>query len=203
MQRIFTLDESQLREAPQVFVADHVPNRAPEEDFELVVGRRQLAAIAFLALVVVAVCSGGSYLAGKVTSSQPISTPEESPQPVIKLEEASTPLPALPTAPVLQATIVRPPVAPAAKPVAEAPLFASPVPRAIYIQVGAVEKGVAIVIAEGLRQHALDAFVARGPDEKVFRVLIGPFPDAEGYQKAQRVVDQIGLASFARRYQPQ
>jgi cell division septation protein DedD len=203
MQRIFALDEPHFREAPQVFVADHAPDDAPEDEFELVVGRRQLAAMAFLALVVVAVCSGSSYLAGKVMSSQAIPAREESIQPVIKLEEASTPLPALPAAPMIQATIVRAPVAPAAKPVAETPLFASPVPRAIYIQVGAVEKGVAIVIAEGLRQHALSAFVARGPDDKVFRVLIGPFPDAEGYQKAQRVVDQIGLASFARRYQSQ
>jgi cell division septation protein DedD len=88
-------------------------------------------------------------------------------------------------------------------PAAEVPLFASPVPQAIYIQVGAVEKGVATVIAEGLRKHALDSFVAPGPTEKTFRVLIGPFPNAEAYQKAQNVVDQIGLASFARRYQAQ
>jgi cell division protein FtsN len=49
----------------------------------------------------------------------------------------------------------------------------------------------------------LDSFVAPGPTEKTFRVLIGPFPNAEAYQKAQNVVDQIGLASFARRYQAQ
>jgi cell division septation protein DedD len=83
------------------------------------------------------------------------------------------------------------------------PLFSSTVSQAIYIQVGAVEKGVATVIAEGLRKHALDSFVAPGPSEKTFRVLIGPFPNAEAYQKAQNVVDQIGLASFARRYQAQ
>jgi cell division septation protein DedD len=89
------------------------------------------------------------------------------------------------------------------KPAAELPLFSSTVSQAIYIQVGAVEKGVATVIAEGLRKHALDSFVAPGPTEKTFRVLIGPFPNAEAYQKAQNVVDQIGLASFARRYQAQ
>jgi len=86
---------------------------------------------------------------------------------------------------------------------ADAPLFASPVAQAIYIQVGAVDKGVATVLAEGLRKHALDSFVAPGPSDKTFRVLIGPFPDAAAYQKAQAVVDRLGLASFARRYQAQ
>jgi len=185
MQRIFALDEPQ----PQMAAAS--PESGPEEEFELVMGRRQIAAITFLALVLVAVCSGASYLAGKAMSAL-----EEPVQPLIKLEQPA-PLPVVPLpVPILEATIV-----PA--PAAEVPLFASAAPKAIYIQVGAVEKGVATVIAEGLRKHALDAFVAPGPNERVFRVLIGPFADAGAYQKARNIVDQIGLASFARQYQPQ
>jgi cell division septation protein DedD len=184
-----------------------VPDSSPEEEFELVVGRRQLAAITFLALVALAVCGGASYLAGKALSAR-----DESAQPVIRLEAANAPLPApgtdplpatppvSPSVPTIEATILRLPAASARKS-AEAPLFANPNPQAIYIQVGAVEKGVATVIAEGLRQHALDSFVSAGPTGKTFRVLIGPFPDAEAYQKARNIVDQIGLASFARRYQ--
>lgn len=166
----------------------------PEEEFELVVGRRQIAAIAFLALVMVAVCSGAAYLAGKAMSAR-----QEPPAPVINLEQAPAPL--------IEATIAPAPAGPvlpaAPAPVSEAPLFASSVPQAIYIQVGAVEKGVATVIAEGLRKHGLDSFVAPGPSEKTFRVLIGPFPNEDAYRKAQGVVDQIGLANFARRYQQQ
>jgi len=179
MQRILNFDE---------------PIASEKEDFELVVGRRQAAALTFLAMVVVALCSGASYLAGKAIAPR-----DEAPVPMIKLEQ--------PPAPLIEATIV--PQAQAAAPMgppiplADAPLFASPVPQAIYIQVGAVEKGVATVLAEGLRKHALDSFVAPGPSDKAFRVLIGPFPDAEAYQKAQGVVDRLGLASFARRYQVQ
>jgi hypothetical protein len=69
--------------------------------------------------------------------------------------------------------------------------------------VGAVEKGVAVILAEGLRRHALDSFVAPGPSAKTFRVLIGPFRDAETYQKARNIVSEIGLDNFARRYQAQ
>jgi hypothetical protein len=66
-----------------------------------------------------------------------------------------------------------------------------------------VEKGVAVILAEGLRKHALDSFVAPGATAKTFRVLIGPFPDAGSYQKARNVVSEIGLDNFARRYQVQ
>jgi cell division septation protein DedD len=161
-----------------------------EEEFELVVGRRQVAGILFLVLVVVAVCSGGSYLAGKAISARVEPAEQE-----IKIEQ---PPPTVSQAPLLEATIVAPPVA-AKSP--ESPLFANPKPQAIYIQVGAVEKGIAMILAEGLRKHGLDSFVAPGPSTKSFRVLIGPFADAEGYQKARNIVAEIGLDSFARRYQ--
>jgi hypothetical protein len=168
-----------------------------EEEFELVVGRRQVAGIMFLALVVVAVCSGGSYLAGKAISAR-----TEPTEPEITIEQppvAPAPIPA-PT-PMIEATIVPAPAA--VKPAADAPLFANPNPQAIYIQVGAVEKGVAVILAEGLRKHALDSFVAPGPGTKSFRVLIGPFADAGAYQKARNIVAEIGLDNFARRYQAQ
>lgn len=193
MQRIFVLDEPPARSLPAEAYA--------EEEFEFVVGRRQVAGILFLTLVVVAVCSGGSYLAGKAISA----TRELPAEPEIQIEQppAASPVPtAVPAqAPMIEATIVPAPTA--VKPAADAPLFADPRPQAIYIQVGAVEKGIAVILAEGLRKHALDSFVAPGPTGKTFRVLIGPFADADGYQKARNIVAEIGLDNFARRYQAQ
>lgn len=188
MQRIFTLDE------PPALSAEPNVSEPENEEFELVMGRRQAIAISFLALVLVAVCSAGSYLAGKATSARVEADPPE-----IKLEQ---PLPSEASAPVfpppmLEATLITPTRS------ADAPIFGNPNPRAIYIQVGAVEKGVAVVLAEGLRRHALDSFVSPGPGTKSFRVLIGPFPNAESYQKARNIVAEIGLDSFARRYQQQ
>jgi len=188
MQRIFAFDEPPMRSLP--VEAD------PEEDFELVVGRRQVAGLLFLALVVIAVCSGGSYLVGKAIAARAEPAEQE-----IKIEQPAPPSPAPAPTPMLEATIVPAPAA--VKPAADAPLFADPHPQAIYIQVGAVEKGVAVILAEGLRKHALDSFVAPGPTGKTFRVLIGPFADADGYQKARNIVAEIGLDNFARRYQAQ
>ena len=81
-------------------------------------------------------------------------------------------------------------------------MFADPLPRKTYIQMGAVEKGLAIIFAEGLRRRGLDGFVAPGPNEKLFRVLIGPFPDEAAYKRVKIQVDQIGLNTFPRRYEP-
>src|SRR5690242_17822007 len=77
MQRIFAFDEPEARLAPQSPVAaEPVSGQAgAEEDFELVVGRRQAIAIAFLALVIVVLCSAGSYLAGRALAAK--ATPDQ------------------------------------------------------------------------------------------------------------------------------
>jgi cell division septation protein DedD len=93
-----------------------------------------------------------------------------------------------------------PPIVLNQEPVPEPPLFAEPKAGSVYIQMGAVEKGVSVIFAEGLRKRGLPAFVAPGPSEKIFRVLIGPLPDPAAYVKAKDAVDRIGLATFARRF---
>ena len=150
-------------------------------EFELVVGRRQLASLGFVLLVLLATFSGGSYLAGQAAARRVV---------------AATPTVPADPIPVVQATI-----APVVAPPAEPPLLAEPVTGAIYIQMGAVDKGIAIVFAEGLRKRGFDAFVATGPSPTVFRVLIGPFRNAESYQHAKDDVTNLGLTTFARRYE--
>jgi hypothetical protein len=145
------------------------------EDFELILDRRQvIAGVTFLVLVLLAVFSGGSYVAGKVA-------------PTPKIEKANVAVPEAPAIPIIEAT--------------EAPLFANPVPKVLYIQMGAVEKGIAVVFAEGLRKRGFESFVAPGPNEQIFRVLIGPFQDADAYRAAKASLNEIGINTFARRYE--
>jgi hypothetical protein len=47
--------------------------------------------------------------------------------------------------------------------------------------------------AEGLRTHGLAAFVAAGPNDRIFRVVIGPLPDDTAYQRTQSIVDRTRL----------
>jgi cell division septation protein DedD len=162
-------------------VAATEPAAAPQE-FEFVLGRRQVASLLFVFSIILMICVAAAYMAGKAMSPRTVA--------------AAAPFPAT--------VVVRepdpPPIVLNQEPVPEAPVFADPKAGSVYIQMGAVEKGVAVIFAEGLRKHGLPAFVGPGPSEKIFRVLIGPLADPPAYVKAKDVVDQIGLATFARRF---
>jgi len=196
-------------------------------DYELVLGRRQMASCLFAGTVLLAVFTGGAYFAGK-TSAQNCTAASASAQNEISpatSAAAATPLPsasivresALPSGIEREAIPFVPDTASiasnaggagsaaatmaAAAPLMNLPLFVNPQPGALYLQVGAVDKGIATVIAEGLRQHGLNAFVAPGPSEKIFRVLIGPFANQADYKASKAVVDAIDVTAFAKAIQ--
>jgi cell division septation protein DedD len=152
-------------------------------EFEFVVGRRQIASLLFVSTVFMMICVAAAYMAGKAMSGK---------------------TPAQAASPVAAASVAREPDAPPInlnqEPAPEPPLFAEPKNGSVYIQIGAVERGIALVLAEGLRKRGFQSFVGPGPNEKIFRVLIGPLPDPASYVKAKEKVDQIGLATFARRF---
>lgn len=178
-ERVVSIDEGRASEPPTA--------EEPVE-YEIVIGRRQMASLLFVAVVVVVAFSAVSYLAGKSLAPKPAPAPE----PLITIAApASVETP--PAEPVPQ------PV-PVAKAKTEAPLFADPQSGALYLQLGAVEKGVAVIMVEGLRKREFSAFVAPGPNDHIFRVLIGPL-DTQSYQRAKDAVDQLGLSAFARKYQ--
>ena len=185
-----------VRMMARTLTPEPLPSGAPSEtglagsaesdtgEFEFVLGRRQVASVTFLTLVLLAVCAGGSYLIGKGTAT--VSASELPPAPA-----AAVPVEA-PAPPPMAAPVV---------PVVDKPLFAEPLQGVIYIQMGAVEKGIAEIFAEGLRKRAFTSFVATGPNDHIFRVLIGPFRSGDEYQAAKKALDGMGLETFARRYE--
>jgi cell division septation protein DedD len=168
-------------------------------EYEIVLGRRQIASLLFMAVVLAVVFSAVSYLAGRRAVPKPVKVPVAA-----TLAPGATPAPA--ATPVIEATTSVLPAEPGL-PIAkrdnkpEPPLFAEPVPGAVYLQMGAVDKGMAMVFAAGLRRYGFDGFVAPGPNEKIFRVLIGPLPDPDSFRRAKAAVDALDLGTFARRYQ--
>jgi hypothetical protein len=158
---------------------------APEEkgEFEIVLGSRQVASVLFVATLIFGAFSAIAYTAGKSEAPKPQPAPVSEQAPVIPV--ASAP-----------ATVVSAPEAPKPEP----PMFADPKNGAVYLQLGAVEKGIAIIMAEGLRKRQFNAFVGPGPNEHIFRVLIGPLSD-ESFKRVKDSVDALGLSTFARKYQ--
>ena len=193
--------EPDLPTAPPAPPAAEVPQ--PDEkvvEFEIVLGRMQVAGVLFVAVVAVVVFSAMSYVAGRALVSKPAPP---------AVAEAPLAPPAAVVAPTVEATIIKPdfPIAePAPKPepaaAPEPPVFANPAPNAAYLQMGAVEKGVAVIMVDGLRKRGFSAFAAPGPTDVIFRVLVGPLNDAEGFRKTKEKIEQIGLNSFVRKYTP-
>jgi cell division septation protein DedD len=190
--------ESAPPEVPPLAAAPGEP--PPEQstgtgDYEIVVGRAQIASWLFVGLVVVAICSSLAYLAGETITAKKTTARVAA---VTTLASAAATLP--------QASILVTPktdlnsMAKTASKPAPA-LFAEPEIGKVYLQIGAVERGMAMLLTEGLRSHGFDSFVAPGPNEKLFRVLIGPLPDPESFRQAWAAVGALDLASFARKYQ--
>jgi cell division septation protein DedD len=199
------LEQDPLKAAAPVIESPEaeVPESAAEPaEFEIVLGRAQIASWLFVMVIAIAVCSSLAYLAGKsavvkktVATAPAVITP---PAPSVPPPAATT---AMPTA-----SILVPPKTDMASILKTAgqsgpPLFAEPEAGKVYIQIGAVEKGMATILAEGLRSHGFDAFVGVGPNDKIFRVLIGPLPDPESFRQAKAAVDAIDLTAFARKYE--
>jgi hypothetical protein len=220
-------------------VEPELPAETPEE-FEIVLGRRQIASVLFVATVILALFSAVSYLAGKSISPKK-AVPEMSTVPAAtvpavssRAAEVSTPVPTVPTVPavpMIDASIALSAPLPAVKPAigvakspaqnahtisvaprsvapavlpevsTDAPIFAEPVVGAMYLQMGAVDKGAAAIFAEGLRKRGLPSFVASGPNATLFRVLIGPLRDAAAYTRTKDALDRMGVNTFGRTYE--
>jgi cell division septation protein DedD len=190
-----------------------LPEEAPEvareaADFEVVLGPAQIASWLFVAVIAIAVCSSLAFLAGKSTGLKQEIGAAFTVASSRAAEARPAPVTASPTtqAPMPSASILVPPKTDLASVLKTAQhagpqLFAEPEVGKVYIQIGAVERGMATILAEGLRSHGFDAFVAAGPSEKIYRVLIGPLPDPEAFQQAKAAVDAIDLTAFARKYE--
>jgi cell division septation protein DedD len=181
--------------------APQLPAATPEADataeFEIVLGKRQIAAVLFLAIVVVVVFSAGSYITGEAMSPRHVSA---------AAVEPVSPSPSTVTAPTPQPVSAPPqPEPPPSEPpqtaaVKSRPIFGEVKVGELYLQAGSVDKGTATIMVEGLRAHGFDAFAAPGRSEITFRVLIGPFADRDAYHRARAGIDDLGLTVFLRRF---
>lgn len=174
-------------------------------EFEIVLGRRQIASTSLVVIVLVAVLSAFSYLIGKSMTAKAGAA-----APTIPASTVPAPVAEVPVlqAPAVQASAQEP--APALSKTAEvaatsvtaAPLFGEEVPGKVYIQLGAVPKGLGAIWAEGLRTHGFEAFVAPGPSDVSWRVVIGPLPDPQSFERTKKALDALGLDTFGRRHEP-
>ena len=154
------------------------PEAVEAGEFEIVLGWRQVASALFVATVILVVFCAVSYLGGKASSLNGTFT---APPVAAQIPPAEV---------ITQIPVARVPVP---------PLFADPVPGMLYLQIASVDKGMALLLTEGLRKRSFTAFAAPGPTEETYRVLIGPLND-EAFRQTREALDQIGLSAFPRRF---
>ncbi len=206
-------ERSENARAESVRAADVSSIAVDDEDFEIVLGRRQIASTGLLLTVAVAFFSGVSYLIGKssVVRSPAAGQATETAQPQSAAAARETPPPAPLTAKEQAAKdqgakeqTVNAGQAPQPGTqlvqLSSAPLFAQEINGETYLQVGIIEKGVAMLWAEGLRTHGLDAFVAPGPNDALWRVVIGPLANQQAFRNAKTELEKFGITAFGRVY---
>jgi hypothetical protein len=162
-------------------------NEATEDptEFEYVLGRRQVASLSLVVLTGIAAFTALAYMVGKSSAA-----PMKEKAVIVQTPPAPTPKSAIPA-----------PEAPKIDPsIAEAPLFGAPEKGPLYIQLASVERGFATLMVHGARNLGFPAFVAAGASPSVYRVLSGPFPNKESYEKAKATFQAAGLDTFTRKY---
>ncbi len=192
--------------------------RTADGEFEILLGNKQLLSIFFIVVILLAVFFTMGYIVGR--SANPTGEPPRAavkpPQPAARPAEAGgsadTPAQEKPGAASgpegNEARATQPqqqlpspgqakPPAQAAKPAAQP---AAPAAGEVYLQAVAGKRPDAELVASVLKRKGFPVLVAPGPNESVFRVLVGPFSDAASMGKTRKELEAAGFKAFPRRY---
>lgn len=204
------------------------PSPAADKPVEFSVGQRQLAAIGFVSFLLLGLVATMSYVAGRITSPpapasrvaglpRTAATPAPSVSPeapkaaaeaprkppveqLIVVEAQTPPPPAAPAPTVTAPTVANVTPAPA---VAGARPQPTPTEKLIgntYLQVAAVDRGMAEVTCELLTRKGLPALIGDSPSDGIFRVLVGPIRNAADVPGHQAILAEAGFHPFVKKY---
>ena len=186
------------------------------QEFELVLGNKQLLSVFFIVVILLGVFFTMGYVVGR--NSAPITAAQQQTQ---TYERQSAPS-AVPvdgetsgcagpsrdrTRSVRQLRQHRASEPAKAEPAVQKPIELPPVVTVTqpqigrtYLQVLAVAKPEAEVLVEVLTKKGFRAVVAPGPNDRVFRVLVGPAKDLDDASKLKTDLEGAGFKPFVKKY---
>lgn len=180
------------------------------EEYELVLGNKQLLSFFFIGVILLSVSFTLGYVIGR--NSAPAAEfgaakaeyrTTDAPSALAANDRART-APREDVGPVRDNEPVRPaPEQPTAAPVrtGEAGIVTQPAPGTTYLQVIAVARPEAEVLVEVLGKKGFPAVLAAGPDDRMFRVLVGPTKDTADIVKYKNDLEQAGFkGAFIKKY---
>lgn len=185
-------------------------------EFELVLGNKQLLSVFFIVVILLGIFFTMGYVVGRNSSPVDVArttdtyerqnAPSAVPASSARRESASQATAEAPAQSSSSETDRSVRVAPKAEAAAEKPIEIPPVTVSqpqigqTYLQVLAVAKPEAEVLAEVLAKKGFHALVAPGPNDKVFRVLVGPAKDATDAGRLKSGLEAAGFKPFVKKY---
>jgi hypothetical protein len=140
---------------------------------------RKLAGAGFMALTLLTGVAAAAYLMGRMSAGS-TTTQERAAEQFIVVD----PPPVRKTPPVA----VVPPAAPITPPAA----------ASSYLQVAALDRGMADVSVEYLKQKGFEVRLGDGPTPGVFRVLVGPVEEKQ-IAATKEALEKLGFRPFLKR----
>jgi hypothetical protein len=185
-----------------------------EGEFELVLGNRQLISVFLIVVVLLGVFFSMGYIVGRNSSAGADTARNEKPKPDADSPTTSDSTPGGDsTAPSAPPEIAKPaptqppalapikparaqekpsPLPPAARPPVHAPTAGEP-SSGEYWQVVATSRPDAEIIAEALGKKGFHVVLAPAPKDGIFRVLVGPLPDAPTQAQTRTGLESAGF----------
>ncbi len=173
---------------------------ASQGEFTVVLGFRQLTVALFMLLMLVATFAAVSYVVGRVVVAPVTATAQTAPpENVLVVDAAGEKTPATTPEKHTASEPSRPAPAPAVPPPFDS-YFYEPEPGQLFLQVAAADRGIAEVFAEYLARKQFTPRIATGPDERSYRVLVGPIENNEQLSELRTGLEKAGFHPFLRRY---
>jgi len=187
-----------------------MPKRESGE-FEILLGNRQLLSVFFIVVILLGVFFTMGYILGR-NSSRPDGRPAQAASRLAPAAAKSsqqdepsafgyaTPAPPQ-SAPVQTAPAKESPKSRAVPPAAaQAPVVQEPQPGSVYLQVAAVKRAEAEVLADVLRAKGFRSIISAHPTDPVFRVLVGPLDSADAVAKTREDLLAVKFKSMVRKF---
>ena len=161
-------------------------------EFTMVLGVRQITLGLFMAVILLGSFSAMAYVVGRAvipSESAEVEAPDVERvlvvDPAGQEEETAAPSPA---------------AKPGSSEFSAESYFREPSPGQLFLQVAAADRGVAEVFAEYLTRKSFPCQIAPGPDERNYRILVGPIQGRQQLGTLRAGLETSGFNPFPRRY---
>ena len=175
-----------------VHMVEHTDPPA-QGDFELVLGKRQIASLLFLGIILLGVFSTVAYVVGRRMERATLSagTTASILVPKDPIRAQIIPAEAIVIAGQVKADTVTTTSGGAGQQAGS---------RQLYLQIAATDHSHAVEMASAVKKKGYPALVATGPTPDTFRVLVGPFTDSGSLTKTKTELEAAGYISFIRQW---